>query len=332
MEGWGSGLTQSPAKTPSAKSAPLVRIQYPPQCLSFNIFKMSQTIDYFKASRVMIDSMKEYFKKCNLHAAVLGISGGIDSTLVAVLMHKVSQELRGELYDFTFYGVSIPTTTTPEEEFWASQIVGRAFCDVFHVEKGMDKVATRANYWVSDNKLETMTTIRSGNIKARLRMIYLYDLAKKVGGIVMGTDNFTEYLLGFSTIGGDALFDYNPIQELWKTEVFGMAEMLMDEYASDRKFEEAAAIETSLRLKPMDGLGISSDDMVQIGARNYYDVDVILQWYLEHKDEPGYPEHIFNHRDGYCIDTQAISKVINRHKGSEFKRNHPVTLSRARFM
>lgn len=39
MEGWGSGLTQSPAKTPSAKSAPLVRIQYPPQCLTFNRIK-----------------------------------------------------------------------------------------------------------------------------------------------------------------------------------------------------------------------------------------------------------------------------------------------------
>ena len=289
-------------------------------------------MDYSKASRVMIDSMKEYFKKCNLHAAVLGISGGIDSTLVAVLMHKVSQELNSENYTFTFYGVSLPTPSTPENEFWASQMVGHAFCDSFYVDKEMDEVSRLAKDWVSTWKQEKIEPIRYGNIKARLRMIYLYDLAKKVRGIVMGTDNFTEYLLGFSTIGGDALFDYNPIQELWKTEVFDMAEMFIDEYANDRKFEEAAAIETSLRLKPMDGLGISSDDMEQIGARNYYDVDVILQWYLEHKNEPGYPEHIFNHRDGYCIDAQAISQVISRHKASEFKRNHPVTLSRERYI
>ena len=293
---------------------------------------MSQTIDYSKASRVMIDSMKEYFKKCNLHAAVLGISGGIDSTLVAVLMHKVSQELNSEKYAFTFYGVSLPTPTTPENEFWASQMVGHAFCDDFCVEKEMDEVSRLTKDWVSTWKQEKIEPIRYGNIKARLRMIYLYDLAKKVGGIVMGTDNYTEYLLGFSTIGGDALFDYNPIQELWKTEVFDMAEMFMDEYANDRKFEEAAAIETSLRLKPMDGLGISSDDMDQIGARNYYDVDVILQWYFEYKDEPGYPEYIFNPRDESWIHAEVISKVINRHKASEFKRNHPVTLSRARFM
>jgi NAD+ synthetase len=293
---------------------------------------MSQTIDYSKASRVMIDSMKEYFKKCNLHAAVLGISGGIDSTLVAVLMHKVSQELNSENYAFTFYGVSLPTPTTPENEFWASQMVGHAFCDSFYVDKEMDEVSRLTKDWVSTWKQEKIEPLRYGNIKARLRMIYLYDLAKKVGGIVMGTDNFTEYLLGFSTIGGDALFDYNPIQELWKTEVFDMAEMFMDEYANDRKFEEAAAIETSLRLKPMDGLGISNDDMAQIGARNYYDVDVILQWYFEHKDEPGYPDWINNPRDGYMIEAAAMEKVINRHKASEFKRNHPVTLSRARFM
>jgi NAD+ synthetase len=293
---------------------------------------MSQTIDYSKASRVMIDSMKEYFKKCNLHAAVLGISGGIDSTLVAVLMHKVSQELNSENYAFTFYGVSLPTPTTPENEFWASQMVGHAFCDSFYVDKEMDEVSHLAKDWVSTWKQEKIEPLRYGNIKARLRMIYLYDLAKKVGGIVMGTDNYTEYLLGFSTIGGDALFDYNPIQELWKTEVFDMAEMFVDEYANDRKFAEAAAIETSLSLKPMDGLGISRDDMEQIGARNYYDVDVILQWYFEYKDGPGYPEYIYNPRDEYWIDTEVITKVINRHKASEFKRNHPVTLSRARFM
>jgi len=293
---------------------------------------MNQTIDYTKVSRVMIDSMKEYFKKCNLHAAVLGISGGIDSTLVAVLMYKVSQELNSENYAFTFYGVSLPTSTTPENEFWVSQMVGHVFCDSFYIEKEMDEVSRLTIDWVSTWKQEKIESIRSGNIKARLRMIYLYDLSKKAGGIVMGTDNFTEYLLGFSTIGGDALFDYNPIQELWKTEVFGMSEMFLKEFAGNGKYTEASAIEESLRLKPMDGLGISSDDMEQIGARNYYDVDIILQWYLEHKDEPGYPEYILSPRDGYHIDAQTISKVIGRHKASEFKRNHPVTLSRARFI
>ena len=292
---------------------------------------MNQTIDYSRASRVMIDSMKEYFKKCNLHAAVLGISGGIDSTLVAILMHKVSQELNSEKYNFTFHGLSLPTLTTPHNEFWASQMVMHNFCDNFYIEKEMDNVSNVVINWARNNGREIMEPLRRGNIKARLRMIYLYDFAKKVNGIVIGTDNFTEYLLGFSTIGGDALFDYNPIQELWKTEVFDMSEMFMNEYVSNGEFEKAAAIKSSLTLKPMDGLGISSDDMEQIGARNYYDVDVILQWYFEHKGKPGYPVAIKNPRDGYMIEAAAMEKVINRHKASEFKRNHPVTVSRTRF-
>lgn len=292
---------------------------------------MSQTIDYSRASRVMIDSMKGYFKKCNLHAAVLGISGGIDSTLVAVLMHKVSQELNSENYKFTFHGLSLPTLTTPLNEFWASQMVTHNFCDNFYIEKEMDNVSDVVINWARNNGKEFMEPLRRGNIKARLRMIYLYDFAKKVNGIVIGTDNFTEYLLGFSTIGGDALFDYNPIQELWKTEVFDMSKMFMNEYISNGEFEKAAAIKSSLVLKPMDGLGISSDDMEQIGARNYYDVDVILQWFLEHMNESEYPESILNPRDDYSIDAQTISKVISRHKASEFKRNHPVTVSRTRF-
>lgn len=293
---------------------------------------MSQEIDYSRASRVMIDSMKGYFKKYNLHAAVLGISGGIDSTLVAVLMHKVSQELNSENYNFTFHGISLPTQTTPLNEFWASQMVTHNFCDNFYIEKEMDNVSDVVINWARNNGREFMEPLRRGNIKARLRMIYLYDFAKKVNGIVIGTDNFTEYLLGFSTIGGDALFDYNPIQELWKTEVFDMSEMFKNEYVSNGEFDKAAAIKTSLTLKPMDGLGISSDDMEQIGARNYYDVDVILQWYFEHKDEPGYPEFINNPRDGYMIEAAAMEKVINRYKASEFKRNHPVTLSRAKLL
>jgi NAD+ synthase len=279
---------------------------------------------------VSVTEMKDYFKRCNLHAAVLGISGGVDSTLVAVLMHKVSQELNSEGYSFTFYGVSLPTKTTYSKEFWAAQLVGNAFCDNFEVNNEMEEASSVVVDWLGNwsNKIEPL---RSGNAKSRLRMIYLYDFAKKVNGIVMGTDNYTEYLLGFSTIGGDALFDYNPMQELWKSEVFEICKILQEQYAGLKDYPKAAAIMTSLALKPMDGLGISSDDMVQIGARHYYDVDDILQWYLENQDRPGYPEYITSSLDGYKIPAKTMELIIKRHKGSEFKRNHPVIISRGRY-
>lgn len=288
--------------------------------------------DFQKTSNVMVTHMKEYFKNCGLHSAVLGISGGIDSTLVAVLMNIVSKELNAENYNFTFHGVSIPTKTTNEKEFWVSQLVGNAFCDNFSIVE-MDDASSIIEDWLGNwsqrNKIEP---IRSGNAKSRLRMIYLYDYAKKINGIVMGTDNYTEYLLGFSTIGGDALFDYNPIQELWKTEVFSFSKYFQDLYGLQQDYTKAAAIKESLSLKPMDGLGISTDDMVQIGARQYYDVDDILNWYLNNKPIERMPDYIDSSFDGYKIPATTINKVIERHKNSEFKRKHPVVISRARYM
>jgi NAD+ synthase len=158
-------------------------------------------------------------------------------------------------------------------------------------------------------------------------MIYLYDYAKKTNGIVVGTDNYTEYLLGFSTIGGDALFDYNPIQYLWKSEIFNISKTYQIEYTYD-DITKAAAIKESLALKPMDGLGISVDDMVQIGARNYYDVDDILKWYLNTDGSEKYPDNFRSSVDNHPISRDVIERVVTRHKNSEFKRNHPVVIKR----
>ena len=295
---------------------------------------MNILTDYSKVSNVMVNHMKDYFKSCGIRSAVLGISGGIDSTLVAVLLHNVSNQLKEECYDFTFYGVSLPTKTTDKKEFWVSQLVGNTFCDKFEVVE-MDEVASVVDSWLGEwksnwNPAEKIEPIRSGNAKSRLRMIYLYDYAKKKNGIVIGTDNYTEYLLGFSTIGGDALFDYNPIQYLWKTEVFEMSKMFQFNYSYE-DITKAAAIKESLALKPMDGLGISTDDMVQIGARNYYDVDDILKWYLDNKDTDRYPDNFKSSVDGSFIQKTAIERVVKRHKTSEFKRNHPVVINRDKY-
>lgn len=68
-------------------------------------------------------------------------------------------------------------------------------------------------------EMPNRTPIANGNLQARCRMIHLYDLAGIHGGLVMSTDNQTEYQLGFWTIHGD-VGDFDPIQDLWKTEVY----------------------------------------------------------------------------------------------------------------
>jgi NH3-dependent NAD+ synthetase len=110
-------------------------------------------------------------------------------------------------------------------------------------------------------------------------MMFLYDKARDNHGFVVGTDNYTEKLLGFSTIGGDALADYMPIQYFWKTEVYGLAKYLVEKYKNEKNEIAINALLQSINLTPQDGLGISTSDMDQIGARNYYDVDIILYAY-----------------------------------------------------
>lgn len=100
----------------------------------------------------------------------------------------------------------------------------------------------------------------------------------------------TEYQLGFWTIHGD-VGDFDPIQDLWKTEVYGLANYLQDHYKSkalealrndyketcDNYKAMSCAIYNSCKLVPTDGLGISNSDLEQIGAKSYAEVDDILQ-------------------------------------------------------
>ena len=89
--------------------------------------------------------------------------------------------------------------------------------------------------------------IRMGNIKARLRMIYLYNLASKSNGLVLSTDNFTEYMLGFWTLHGD-VGDFGIIQKVLKgLELYDIARYL-------------DVPQEIIDAKPDDGLGIAGGD------------------------------------------------------------------------
>ena len=83
----------------------------------------------------------------------------------------------------------------------------------------------------------------------------------------MSTDNQTEYQLGFWTIHGD-VGDFDPIQDLWKTEVYQLAEWLKLFYYTDGDdADKAVAIGESIKLTPTDGLGISNSDLDQIWGK-----------------------------------------------------------------
>lgn len=254
-------------------------------------------LNYEKVFKTLVEETGNYLVNHSLRAMVLGVSGGIDSTVVAAICCEVNKQT-----NIPLIGRSLPIKNK-KDEFDVSKLVGEAFCNNFDVANLYDeyKYLLSGLVWREEridllDDTETMhpekskqqTLIANGNIQARLRMIYLYNLASIHNGLVMSTDNQTEYQLGFWTIHGD-VGDFDPIQGLWKTEVYELAKWLIGYYygcgikkevdadGARKICDMCEAIKKSMSLTPTDGLGISNSDLDQIGAKSYYDVDRVLQ-------------------------------------------------------
>lgn len=297
-------------------------------------------LNYEHVFDVLVDKTAEYVTENNLKAMVLGISGGIDSTVVAAICHEVSKKT-----GIPLIGRSLPIKNK-SDEFDVSELVGQVFCDDFKVVNLLN-MYQHVNQSVYDGEGTLGTPISKGNIQARLRMIYLYNLASIHKGLVMSTDNQTEYQLGFWTIHGD-VGDFDPIQDLWKTEVYELAKWISNRYKNIEHHHtimtgagsKSDAIELSIALTPTDGLGISNSDLEQIGAKSYDEVDDILSRYIPFKEyrqkhgEPLHPHDEMAESDCWsqlCVrhGEDVVNKVWSRHLASEFKRKKaPIYISR----
>lgn len=279
-------------------------------------------LNYEHVFNTLVEETAKYITKNNLKAMVLGISGGIDSTVVAAICHEVSKKT-----SIPLIGRSLPIKNK-SDEFDVSELVGQVFCDDFKVVNLLN-MYQHVNQSVYDGEGTLGTPISKGNIQARLRMIYLYNLASIHKGLVMSTDNQTEYQLGFWTIHGD-VGDFDPIQDLWKTEVYQLAEWLKLFYYTDGDdADKAVAIGESIKLTPTDGLGISNSDLDQIGAKSYNDVDRVLQTLVC----PASPEND-RVQDALTVEIgpEIIDKIIKRRSNSRFKREKsPIYISRERY-
>lgn len=253
--------------------------------------------------------LKNYITKSNIKSLIIGISGGADSTLIALLAIPICDKL-----NIPLIGRSITIEGNKPEEIQRAKDIGKSFCNKFkeiNLTKLYQDISYKFGY--EDGEHTKKEKIRLGNIKARIRMIYLYNLASKYNGMVLSTDNYTEYLLGFWTMHGD-VGSYSMIQEIWKTEVYGMLEYIQHNEVNTKK--ENRIITSIINADATDGLGITNTDLEQImpewkgtSKNGYAKVDKILKKYL---------------------DTGIIKNilVINRHIDTEFKRNDPNKISR----
>lgn len=140
--------------------------------------------------------------------AIIGISGGIDSAVVAALCVRAFGKEN-------VIGILIPYGTQSIED-------GKVLVNHLGLESreiNIKEIVDKFDYLKFDN-------ISLGNIMARTRMIILYSFANQLNGIVVGTSNKTEIEIGYFTKYGDGGCDIEPIGDLYKTEVFEIAKIL----------------------------------------------------------------------------------------------------------
>ena len=142
--------------------------------------------------------------------AVIGVSGGIDSAMSCFLAAEA-------LGPQNVLAVRMPYKTSSQDSLDHAQLV----IDATGVQSITIPITDMADGLIK--QFPDMVKLRMGNIMARCRMIVLYDQSSAFGGLVIGTSNKTEILLGYSTQFGDAASAFNPIGDLYKTQLRQLA-------------------------------------------------------------------------------------------------------------
>lgn len=264
--------------------------------------------NYSVIANIVSNTIKFLDSNEKIKSLIIGVSGGIDSALVCAIARVVCNVYNR---DIKLIGYSLPILTNKDDEINRAKAVGEAFCHEFiQVDTLIEPYRAFCGTLPDVDEVDIPEKIRLGNVKARLRMMYLYDAAHRNNGIVLSTDNLTEYNLGFWTICGD-VGDFGMIQNLWKTEVYALALFMANTYTKEGLENRAEALRMCVNAVPTDGLGITNSDLDQLGAKSYEEVDNILQRYING-----------------AIVVNAYCKVTQRHINSQFKRDWPVNLSR----
>ncbi len=162
------------------------------------------------ARTILVRFLRDAIAKVGFERAVIGLSGGIDSALVAYL---TAEAIGAE----NVLALRMPYRTSSASSLEDAQAVIEALglrSDTVEITPMVDPLLAR---------FPEMSALRRGNVMARMRMVVLYDQSAAFGGLVIGTSNKTEALLGYSTIYGDNAAAVQPIMDLYKAQVRQLA-------------------------------------------------------------------------------------------------------------
>jgi NAD+ synthase len=256
-------------------------------------------IDTDVARRVMVGFIRNQLGQAGFTRALLGLSGGIDSALVAFLAAEaVGPE--------NLLCVLMPYRTSSAESVGdARTVVDQLGCasDLIDISPIVD------GYFGSDGRAGAggagalkASHLRRGNFMARARMCSLYDRSVTWGGLVVGTGNKTESLIGYSTLFGDSACAFNPIGDLYKSQV--------------RQVAAAIGVpEGIIRKAPSADLWPGQTDEAEAGF-TYPELDRLLFWMI---DKRRTDEELV----AMGFRPSAIERVKRLVAVSEFKRQVP---------
>ena len=168
-------------------------------------------IDIEETITVIKSFIKTYVENSSLNSVVLGVSGGVDSAVVAVLC----ADLIGKE---NMYCLFLPDNSTPTQDKRDFYEIVESYQLSFEEHDISDLVESFQNF----SKIQVDKLI-GGNIKARIRMVLLYAYANKKKSLVCGTSNKSELLIGYFTKYGDGGVDFMPLGDVYKTDVIRIA-------------------------------------------------------------------------------------------------------------
>ncbi len=253
----------------------------PPSDLSLNAAVVRTLLEKF-----LLDETRN----AGFARGIVGLSGGVDSAVTAYLA-------AGALGRENVRAVMMPYRTSSSESLSdAARVI-----EALGIEAETVDISPMVDPYLEKMRVEDR--LRAGNIMARERMIVLYDISARDGGLVLGTSNKTEFLLGYGTLFGDMASAINPLGDLYKTQVWQLAESL-------------AVPREIVSKKPTADLWSGQTDEGELGF-SYRDVDRLLFAMIDERRDEG--ELL---RMGF--EEKFIRRVRSMVRKSQFKRRPPL--------
>ena len=238
----------------------------------------------------LVEFLRESFKKAGFSKAVLGLSGGIDSALVAYL-------LRDALGKENVLAIMMPYKSSNPDSLNHAKLV----VEDLGINSKTIEITDMIDAYFKNEK--EATSLRMGNKMARERMSILFDYSSKENALVVGTSNKTEIYLGYSTQFGDAACALNPVGDLYKTNIWDLSRYLK---IPNELIEK----------KPSADLWEGQTDEQEMGL-TYKEADQVMYRLLEKNKTAA--EVL---AEGF--DKGLVDNIIRRMNRSEYKRRMPL--------